>query len=114
MPILKECASHVTDYIYQSLSLYMTAPGYSAMAARLFPAKDEVFTPETEGHWIFHTYGWKVSDKRGIGIVMFQLYFIRNIMPKYFSLCCFLYTFTSNRVVLLCVPLSYLPFISTV
>lgn len=84
MPILKECAPHVTDYIYQSLSLYMTAPGYSAMAARLFPAKDEVFTPETEGHWICHTYGWKVSDKRGIEIVMFQLYFIRNIMPKYF------------------------------
>lgn len=68
----------------------MTAPGYSAMAACLFPAKDEVFTPETEGHWICHTYGWKVSDKRGIGIVMFQLYFIRNIMPKYFSLCCFI------------------------
>lgn len=109
MPILKESASHVTDYIYQSLSLYMTAPGYSAMAACLFPAKDEVFTPETEGHWICHTYGWKVSDKRGIGIVMFQLYFIRNIMPKYFLLCCFLYTFNSNRVVLLCVPLSYFP-----
>lgn len=106
----------LTIYIYQSLSLYMTASGYSAMAACLFPIKDEVFTPETEGHWICHTYGWKVSDKRGIGIVMFRLYryFIRNIMPKYFSLCCFLYTFTSDRVVLLCVPLSYLPFIFTI
>lgn len=45
--------------------------GYFVMVVCLFFVKDEVFILEIEGYWICYIYGWKVSDKRGIRIVMF-------------------------------------------
>lgn len=61
--IVDDDAFKLKHYNRLNLFLSVTAPGDYAVATRLFPAQYEIFTPETEGPWLCHSYGREVSKK---------------------------------------------------
>lgn len=80
--IVDDDAFELKHYNRLNLFLSVTAPGDYAMATRLFPAQYEVFTTETEGPWLCHSYGREVSKKQKLLVNRFVI--LQNLF-SYFT-----------------------------